>query len=147
MLKLPLPKVTSSSEVALQLRHVPSIASLGVLNPRPTFLWNLCPAFPGIFFSSFLKLQAEEDGQILNSWQAQLLLVPRSNILLGLFLLTQCSPQAASEKPSQSATGQNSSALRLEADWRRVRRRATQRYLFSHLDSSGLASQVLSALI
>lgn len=28
--------------------YLPSIASFGVLNPRPTFLYHLFPAFPGI---------------------------------------------------------------------------------------------------
>ena len=38
----------------------PSMASLGVLKPRPTFFQYRWPAFPGVFFCpTFLKLHAE----------------------------------------------------------------------------------------
>lgn len=38
------------------LPHAPSMASLGVLKPRPTFLYQRRPPLPGILFAVFLAL-------------------------------------------------------------------------------------------
>jgi len=42
----------------IELQDKPSMASLGVLKPRPMFFQNLLPPFPGLFpLAAFFELQ------------------------------------------------------------------------------------------
>jgi hypothetical protein len=69
---------------------IPSIASLGVLNPNPTLFQNLFPPFPGLFpFPDFFELRNAIYRQNLSKYDTSI-----SNFSLYIYIFTnQVCPQ------------------------------------------------------
>jgi len=73
---------------------IPSIASLGVLNPNPTLFQNLFPPFPGLFpFPDFFELRNAIYHQNLSKYDTSI-----SNFSLYIYSQTKSAPNKIAEK-------------------------------------------------
>ena len=76
----------------IELQDKPSMASLGVLKPRPTFFQNLLPPLPGLFpLAAFFELQHYTNETMISSSLHNK--IPRTNLeRITLLSLTRGTP-------------------------------------------------------